>query len=293
MLPSFLECIPCIFNQLIDIVHFNELDNDQGMLIMNRAMEKMQSYDLLNGSAPEITALIHQDIRKLINNNDLYYQAKRDSNRLALSLAPKVEKLIYGSGDILENFVKMAIAGNVMDYGTRIRYGIEETIDSILHTDLSINDFNEMAEDLKSGPRQILYIGDNAGEIVFDKLFISYLKKEFQHNIIFLVKSEPILNDVLLEDARETGLDKIVEIKESGSTTPGTLYKQMKPEIKDLYNNVDLVISKGQGNFETLPRELTKTYFLLKMKCPKIAEMLGIKLGDLIVQQVGKFKVIS
>jgi len=290
MLPSFLECIPCIFNQLVDVVHFNKMDDETGMNIMEQAMSRMQNYDLLKGSAPEITAIIHKDIRELTGIDDLYYQAKRESNKLAMSLQKRVKGMIIDSENLLDSYVKMAIAGNVMDYGTRIRYSIEDTIDTILHSPFAINDFDKFSSDLAQNGKKILYIGDNAGEIVFDKIFIEYLSAEYQHQITYLVKSEPILNDVLLEDAIEVGLDKLVRVLESGSVTPGTLYKQMKPEIKKLYEQADFIISKGQGNFETLPRELTKTYFLLKMKCPKIAEMLGIKLGDLIVQQVERLQ---
>jgi len=290
MLPSYLECIPCIFNQLIDIVHFNELDDEQGMRIMHSAMDRMRDYDLLKGSAPEITALIHKDIREQIANNDLYYQAKRDSNKLASSLIERVENLVSEYKDPLKGYVKMAIAGNVMDYGARVRFDIEETVENILHSDFGVDHYQELAFDLKKERRTILYIGDNAGEIVFDKLFIQYLIEKYDHQITFLVKSEPILNDVLLEDAKEVGIDQVVPVMESGSTTPGTLYKEMKPEIKELYHSVDLVISKGQGNYETLPRDLTKTYFLLKMKCSKIAEVMGINLGDLLVHQVGNLK---
>ncbi len=286
MLPSFLECMPCMFSQLVDVAKFNGLDDEQGQEMMHAAMKKMIAYDLLNGSAPEITALIHKDIRKLIGIDDLYYDAKRASNTKALALQNKVENLVSAEEDKLLAYVKMAIAGNVIDYGTRIRFDLDKTIDEILSKDFGIDDFESFRKDLVKPQQNILYFGDNAGEIVFDKLLIGYLKREFDHRITYLVKSAPILNDILIEDAEEVKMEELVTVLESGSTTPGSLYKEFKPEVKELYKQADLIISKGQGNFETLPRDKNKTYFLLKLKCHKLAELFEIKLGDLIVQKV-------
>ena len=129
--------------------------------------------------------------------------------------------------------------------------------------------------------KRILYIGDNAGEAVFDRVLIEELKNK---EIIFAVKAKPIINDVLFEDAVVCGIDKCALIISSGCDAPGTLLKFCSREFLKVYRDIDLVISKGQGNFEALAEEKRPIFFLFRAKCPVVAKHLGCKLGDIIVK---------
>ncbi|NQT30334.1 MAG: DUF89 family protein [Candidatus Saganbacteria bacterium] len=146
----------------------------------------------------------------------------------------------------------------------------------------AVLDYKKFKQDLKKA-KFLLYIGDNAGEIVFDKVLIEELIKYV--NVTFAVKSKPVLNDVLMADAKMVGIDKIVPTIESGSDFAGTIPAKGTNQFKKLYRSADMVIAKGQGNFETMDSEKKNIYFLLKMKCPCLAMASGLRKGDIVLKR--------
>jgi uncharacterized protein with ATP-grasp and redox domains len=133
-----------------------------------------------------------------------------------------------------------------------------------------------------AGADRILYLCDNAGEIVFDRLLIEVLPSE---KITAVVRGTPVINDATLEDARATGLTEVVRVMDNGSDAPGTLLETCSPAFRDCFAAADLIIAKGQGNFETLSETRGKRiFFLLKVKCPLIARDIGEPTGRLVVK---------
>jgi uncharacterized protein with ATP-grasp and redox domains len=237
----------------------------------------------LNTSPPLMTQAIHRFIRARTSAQDPYRTEKAKFNRIALELYPTLESRVQASTDPLETAVKLAIAGNVIDLGANshlsqgnISEEVEEALDVPFNGDLAA------FRDTISRAARILYLTDNAGEIVFDRLLIEQLPRE---KITAGVRGFPILNDATMSDALATGLTKVVKVIDNGSDAPGTSLKDCSPEFRNCFEEADLVIAKGQGNYETLDESKKEIFFLLKIKCPVIARDIGCDLGSLVLKK--------
>ncbi|MFH1683662.1 MAG: ARMT1-like domain-containing protein, partial [Candidatus Margulisiibacteriota bacterium] len=203
-------------------------------------------------------------------------------NREALELYPYLKKVVKKAKDPLLMAIRLAIAGNIIDYGALAEFDIRKTVKEVLKKKFAVSDYKRFKKDLKKA-KLLLYVGDNAGEIVFDKVLIEELIKHVE--IVFAVKSKPVLNDVLMADAKMVGMDKVVRVIPSGSDHAGTTVSKGTKEFKKLYRKADIVIAKGQGNFETMDQERQNIYFLLKTKCPCLARAFGLRAGDIILKR--------
>ena len=154
----------------------------------------------------------------------------------------------------------------------------------MLSADLSSSHTEELRTAINNA-KQILYLGDNAGEIVFDKLFIEHLPKE---KIIFAVRGKPVINDATMKDAEDIGLTDILKVIDNGSGYPGTVLQSCSEEFQEVFNGADLIISKGQGNYETLSENRQNIFFLLKIKCDIVARDLNGNVGDFVVLNARK-----
>nr|MDA3843302.1 ARMT1-like domain-containing protein [Candidatus Kapabacteria bacterium] len=169
------------------------------------------------------------------------------------------------------------------DFGTQKEIDIKDVYKKSESTLFEIDGRRHLQSDIKNSD-MILYLGDNCGEIVFDKLLISTIKKEFpDKKIIFAVRSAPIINDITIEDAEYVRMSELAEVIANGYDAPGTILEFCSDEFLDIYRNADLIISKGQGNYEGLSDETENIFFLLTAKCDVVAESLGAKVGDSIV----------
>jgi uncharacterized protein with ATP-grasp and redox domains len=230
-------------------------------------------------------------IRELTGDRDPYRAAKETTNRLALTLYPSIRDRIRAAADPLEMAVRMAIAGNIIDLAVDGRFR-EDT----LHTTLD----RAATEPLHGHPgafageveaaTSILYIADNAGEIVLDRVLIEMLGPE---RVTVVVRGEPILNDALLRDAAEASLDDIVEIVENGSDAPGTILEDCSNETRSRFFDADVVIAKGQGNYETLSQADRPVWFVLMAKCEVIARHLGCDSGALVLCRGGRVRAAT
>jgi len=244
----------------------------------------MAKIDIHKMTPPEATKYAHDEIQRITGIRDLYKEPKKQNNREALRLYPYLKRLVRKSRDPLLMAIRLAIAGNIIDYGAlgEGEFDIKHTVKDVLGKKFAVSDYRSFKRDLKKS-KFLLYIGDNAGEIVFDKVLIEELIKHIE--VVFVVKSKPVLNDVLMEDARMVGLDKVTKVIKSGSDFAGTIPSKGTKEFKNLYKKAEIIISKGQGNFETLDREKKNIYFLLKMKCPSLGRVSGFKQGDIIFKR--------
>jgi uncharacterized protein with ATP-grasp and redox domains len=187
--------------------------------------------------------------------------------------------MVEKAEDPLKTAVMLAITGNVIDFGANPQFRLEEEIQEVAQKEPTINHYEDL-EDRLAHAREILYIGDNAGETVFDRVLIETLGKP----VTFVVREGPIINDATREDATKSGLDKVATVVSSGCDAPGTVLSRCTGEFLDHFERADLIISKGQGNYETLSGENRPIFHLLKAKCPVIAKDLGVEVGDWVIK---------
>ena len=284
----YLDCIPCFIRQSLDAARHatdDELVHEQvvrGVLDLSKNLDMHQS-------PPVIGQRIHQLIRKLVGVDDPYHGMKQRFNDIALKMYSKMRHFVIESENSLEMAVRLAIAGNIIDFGIKSQLQqteLEETIDQCLSekfSDGQLEDFRNAVNEAEN----ILYLADNAGEIVFDRLLIEQLPID---KITVAVKGSPVINDATMEDAVHAGLPQMVDVIDNGSNAPGTILPYCSRSFKEHFNKADLVIAKGQGNYETLNNVNKNTFFILKVKCPVIAKDIGCDVGEMILQKTKAFK---
>jgi uncharacterized protein with ATP-grasp and redox domains len=273
------QCVPCVLRQAIDILEKKVKDKKKRDRILSAILKRISRRDVFSMTPPELTTKIHKILKKKTGIVDLYKEEKKKTNLLALKIYPRAKKMVRDSADPLGTAIKLAIAGNIIDYGPNQSFDIAETIERVLSLELDKNNYQDFRKRLFSAKR-ILYIADNAGEIVFDKLLLEILPKEIEK--IVAVKSAPILNDVTIKDADFISLSKIAKVIESGSETPGTSLEDTNKEFKTYFKTSDFIISKGQGNLETLPAS-PKIFFLLLIKCYHLAVKKNFEMGQIVL----------
>jgi uncharacterized protein with ATP-grasp and redox domains len=237
----------------------------------------------LNATPPEIAQQVYRVVYEITGIHDPYLAAKKSANKSALSLYPRMKDIVDYSNDNLETACKLAIAGNAIDLGAQAEFG---SIYSIIEDSLGYQLDQEQYRKFREGVGQsslILYLADNAGEIVFDRILIEQLLKMKKLKIVFVVREKPIINDATLDDALQVGLDKVATIISNGSDAPATILSQCSPKMLRYYRAADLIISKGQGNYESLSGRSENIFFLFKVKCRVIARDSGFDVGSLVL----------
>ena len=201
---------------------------------------------------------------------------------MMLDLYLSLEELVDRSPDPFNTAMRLAIAGNVIDFGSQYQFDVMNTINGVIGSKLAIDDSPQLRNDLKHAAT-LLYIGDNCGEIVLDKLFLETINLP---RMDFLVRDGPIINDATLNDANMAGMETVVKFITTGDDAPGTVWESTSKEFKDHFTNADIVISKGQDNLEGLidvPHD--QIYFLLVTKCDLIAERIGKWKGEFVIKR--------
>lgn len=283
---TYLDCIPCLIKGALEQARLATDDERVQKEIINEAAALIPQFSL-GLTPPEMARQLHQIIARKTGSRDLFKSIRARSNRWAMELYPKLKEKVVRSRDRLLTSVELAIAGNVIDYAIKNTLNIEEEIQKIFGDDFSqeykgIFEYECFKKDIATA-KTILYLADNAGEIVFDRVFI----EEFcgHRKVVFAVRDKPSINDALMEDAVFCGLDKITHVMSSGVDAPGTILKYCSEEFLKIFQQADLIISKGQGNYEALSEAERKIYFLFKVKCPVIARHSGAKLGDIVLKR--------
>ena len=278
-----LDCFPCFLNQTLNVARIITDDKKIHHEIMTGVMGKLLniSFDM---SPPEVSQIVYSTISEITKIKDPYFEEKKEQNRRAMELYQELKEKINKSETPLFLAARVAIAGNIIDLGINRKMGdVKTEIFSALNSPITINDFSKFEENLQQS-KQILYLGDNAGEIVFDKLFIEAIKKEGNPKVIFVVRGGPIINDATLDDAKFAGMEEVAEVMDNGFNAPGTILSKTSSIISDLFAKSDMVISKGQGNYESLNEEQKNIFFFLKAKCQIVAKELGVNVGDAILK---------
>jgi uncharacterized protein with ATP-grasp and redox domains len=274
---TYLDCIPCFFRQGLTAARMAGL-NSRGQKEILDEIARIIPDIPLESSPPEIGRNVYKAIKEISGIEDPYKKVKKEYIELALRLYPELKKIVEKSKDPLLTAIRIAIAGNIIDFGVGEEFNVEETLNSTLKEDFAILDYQDFKDDLKEA-EMILYIGDNAGETVFDRVLI----EEINGNVYYAVRGEPIINDVTFKDAIDSGIAEVAGIIPSGSDAPGTILKRCNQKFLGLFYKSDIIISKGQGNYETLSEVDKDVYFLLMVKCPVIARDIGVKEQSIIM----------
>ncbi|MBL7075722.1 DUF89 family protein [candidate division KSB1 bacterium] len=281
---TYLDCFPCVLRHALQSARMTTPDERVQHEVLVRVLRELTRFPL-SATPPEITQTIHRIIKEKTGNKDPYVGVKRKYNEIALRMYPDLKRLVSGADDSLFTACKLAIAGNIIDFGALGEsFDLEQTIKGVLNSAPAINRFDELRRDIL-GASGILYLGDNAGEIVFDRILVEEILNCRSLTIKFVVKGEPILNDATLEDAKFVGMDRICEVIPDGHGAPATILTESSPEVRRAFDAADVVIAKGQGNYETLSETGRPVYFLLKVKCPVVARDLGCQVGDSVIHR--------
>jgi len=272
------DCIPCFQRQTVQALRFSSLDD----LSIERALREVMKHLLSiswDRTPPEIDYKVQRIIREAAGG-DPYAEMKRRSNEKALSLYPSCKKMVENSDDPIRTAVKMAIAGNIVDFGALSSYDLEGTLNKVLSSELAVDHY-DLFRKMLDRSTSVLYFADNAGEIVFDKLLVETLLRFRDMKITFVVKGGPFINDATLEDAEQVKLDG-VELRTVSNGEPGTGPDRGSEEVLRWIREHDIVISKGQGNYEVFD-EIKGMFHMLIVKCQVVAESLNLSIGDAVL----------
>ena len=279
-----VDCIPCFIRQTLQAGRFISNDENLHKQILKEVMKSLLTSNWDVSTATMANKLI-DIVKNLTNSSDPYYKIKKQYNQIAIAMYPYLKQLINETDDHLYTALKLAIAGNIIDFGAKERFDLRKTITTVLETPLRIDHYKNFRRKISS-INSLVYLADNTGEIVFDKLLLETILKEQDINdITFVVKGAPFLNDAMLEDALEIGLDEISQLKflEINNFSREITDGGENREFLRLLTKSDMVISKGQANYENF-FDQEYIFFLLMVKCPLVASHLDVPEGSTVLQ---------
>ena len=278
---THLECLPCTVNSYLRLADTGVIPEEKKEELMRQLLSFLSEADYKD-SPPEMGAELHRMIRKSLQTPDPYLKIKKEYNQMMLDLYPSFKEMVEQSDTPFDTAMRLAIGGNVIDFGAKYQFDVMETIHSAMVSELAIDDSASLQKVLGNA-QSLLYIGDNCGEIVLDKIFLEHLNVPEK---IFVVRGGPIINDITVDDARMVGMDKVARVVTTGDDSPGAVWERSSEEFRRLFNEADVVISKGQGNLEGLiERKHKNLYYLLVTKCELIAERIGTQKGGFVVRK--------
>ncbi|MEM3537272.1 MAG: ARMT1-like domain-containing protein [Candidatus Korarchaeum sp.] len=275
------DCIACFLRQTVNALRIVSLEDRVIEEAQREVMRYLISADW-DVSPPEIDYRVQAIIRKYAGR-DPYAEVKRRSNDEALKLYKECKEIIRRSEDPLKTAIKVSIAGNVMDFGPYTSYDLRGTLSKLINSELRVDHYEPFRRKLRSSS-SVLYFSDNAGEIVFDKLLVETMLSVRNLRVTFVVKGGPMINDATPEDFNYVSFSELtnVELRTVSNGEPGTGPDRGSDEVLKWIEEHDLVISKGQGNYEVLG-ELKGIFHLLMVKCPVVARDLGLNEGDAVL----------
>ncbi len=276
---TYLDCYPCLLRQALSAARRAGASENQQHSILLNTMKELSAFPP-DSTPPELAHRIHQQVQQLTSNTDPYREDKDRATQQALALYPELKRKVSEASNPLEMAVRIAIAGNIIDLGVAESYDLDATLKRVLTQPFAIGDLNSLRSALARSA-SVLYLADNAGETVFDKVLIEILELP----VTYVVKAGPIINDATHEDAVAAGIDQVATIIDNGSNAPGTLLNQCSKVFRKHFTEADLIIAKGQANYESLSNSSAPIFFLLQAKCNVIARDLGIAEGGSVLKQ--------
>lgn len=277
------ECYLCLLSQVFRVAGVLKPGKEQTMKMAREACGFLARTDF-NRTPPEISEDLYKLLAKLSGHPDPYSKIKKESIEKAWQLYPELKELADSSPDPLRTALEISLAGNVIDFGANATQDWLKDKKFLNLGSLAIDDYKLLVEDLGRA-KKIVFLGDNAGETVFDRLFIEKLRCQ----VVYAVREKPIINDATMEEAKLSGLAEVAELVSSGCQAPGTVIESCSPEFINILKEADLIMAKGQGNFECLEQVRGPFYFLLKAKCEAVARYLGVSPGGSIIMKSKNF----
>ena len=276
---TYSGCYLCILNQSQNALDLMGTDETTRLLITRQIAGILRDFDPAYSPSNLIYAT-NQMLCTIAGNADPYQGMREAGMAQALAVLPRLERLVADADDPLDVAIRLSIAGNIIDVIPGQTYDLWKVVEQSLKEPYTGEGLEAFRHALGSA-KQVLYLADNAGESVFDRLLIEQINQP----VVYAVKSGPILNDTTQADAVRAGIDHVARIVCNGSYGPGTILEKCSEEFLDLYQAADLIISKGQANYETLSEEGERVFFLMKVKCPVIGHHLGAPVGSHLLQQ--------
>lgn len=285
-----LDCVPCFFTQALAASREAGLDQKGQKDVLDAVARLVPGFSL-KSKPPQMALSIHHAVKRISGVCDPYRDLKKRSNEAVLAVYAGLESRLRTSTDKLRDAVNLSLAGNLLDYGASADLDIERCLDEILRQEEQAIESEsrglyhlEALRSVLSAASRVLIIGDNAGEVVFDKLLVQTLLSLYPAiDVTYAVRSAPIINDATLSDAEQAGLTEVCRVIESGSPAPGMLLSYASHQLESALDAADVVISKGQGNFEALSDEPVAAFFLFRAKCRPIAEAASAQVGDVVL----------
>ena len=276
-----LDCLPCFLRQVLEASRMVTKKTEIQEKIIEEAIKILRDFKNYR-TPPELAREIHGLVKIYTGDPDPYKEIKKQSIEIAKKFYKPLNEFLNQQEDKLYWGLKIAAIGNVLDYGVYSKINLERNLEKELKKEFALCDLENFKEKLKNA-KIILILGDNAGETVFDKILIEEFKK---YKIFYAVRGIPIINDATLEEAYESGLHECAEIISTGCTLPGIDFKECSKEFSEIFNQADIIISKGQGNYESLSDiKKDNLFFLLKVKCPVIASHIGIDVNNYVFKK--------
>jgi uncharacterized protein with ATP-grasp and redox domains len=284
-----LDCFPCFLRQALEASRMATKDENTHRKVLDSVLLILSDISV-QASPPEIALLVHRRVKAITENPDPYKEAKRRQNDLALRYASTLSAQIADVSHPLKAALVLSATGNSIDVAPDYQPpNIYKRCLEMMGRGFAWDDYELLYERLARS-KSILFLGDNAGEIIWDKILIEELLNRFDLDIMYAVRGWPILNDVTMEDAEYVGMAQLVKVISNGSDAPGTLLNRCSEEFVSRFSKTDLILSKGQGNYESLSRENRPIFFLLNVKCPVIAEDVHCGIGDIVLKCQSKFE---
>ncbi|MDR0666683.1 MAG: ARMT1-like domain-containing protein [Campylobacteraceae bacterium] len=279
------ECKDCILAQAVRAGEVLNLNTARKKAIIALAKKHIKNFDYTL-TPPENAYKLYEEIASFLNTKDIYKEIKTASTKRAEELLDECEAILQNAPDTLLGAAKIAVAGNVIDLASRVQYDLKEEIKNIADLKFEIDDFWTLKNALANA-REIVYICDNAGEEVFDKLFIRTIKRLYPSSkIYYFTRGKPIINDITYEDALNSGLDEYAEVMDSGVPTPGFVYSMASCEAREKFKHADVIIAKGMGNFECMSEnERENIFYLFKVKCKPVGRFAKANLGSIVCKK--------
>lgn len=275
-------CVECIINQSRRVTEAIRADSALSKRMVDRVETLGEEFDFTQ-SPPEVASYVYEQMAELAGMEDLYGELKAHATEKAKTFIPQLHQELENSSDKLLTAIKIAVAGNVIDLAAEVTFDLNEEMEKIFDTNFAYDDMDQLQSALEKAST-LLYIGDNVGEHIFDYLCIETLQTLYPElQISYMVRGNPIINDVTMLEAKEAGFDRLCTLVDSGVNTPGFAYERANEMSQKLFDEADLVITKGMGNYECLsPSPRTNLCYLLKVKCNVVANSLGQSVGDII-----------
>ncbi|MFA9378375.1 MAG: DUF89 domain-containing protein [Lachnotalea sp.] len=271
------KCLPCVVNQVIKVANITGVEKKEDLLREVFTYLSKMDFEL---TTPEIIGEIFDMVKRYTNNPDPYKETRNYYNKLFLKLLPEFDKKIEQDENSFRLALRYAIVGNIIDFNPIHNTLLDDILDcfeNMEQLELAIDDSKILVEDILNA-KTLLYLGDNCGEICMDKIFLKQIKKlNPTIKLLFGVRGKPVVNDSIAEDAYIVGIDEYAEVIDNGDGSLGTVLNRTSPAFKEVYKNADVVIAKGQANYECLSEESKNIYFLLITKCEVIANNIGVE----------------